>query len=144
MKRRKLTISGQIFLVVWVILCLLIYWMLNKTPIYKPNIINFVNPLACEKENNDLHITSIFKVGQKIYICGHIRLSDPNKKQEMQIRVYEGERSFNEHEIFYSNVIVSNDDKAIPVDVYLLPGNYEIQISDGRRILNTIAIEVID
>jgi hypothetical protein len=87
---------------------------------------------------------SRFKIGQDIYICGNIRLSDSTQRKEIQVRVYEGKRTFNEHEIFYDNVTISSADQAIPVDTYLFPGSYEIQISDGRVVLSAIQIEIVE
>ena len=144
MKQREITTFGQIFLVVWIIFCILIIWALNNIPLYKPTIINFDNPRACEKVDDKWLTVSRFKIGQDIYICGNIRLSDSTQRKEIQVRVYEGKRTFNEHEIFYDNVTISSADQAIPVDTYLFPGSYEIQISDGRVVLGAIQIEIVE
>lgn len=144
MKQKELTTFGKIFLVVWIALCMLIVWALSNTPVYKPTIINLVNLHSCEKMDDQWLAVSSFKVGQNIYLCGNIQLSDSTQKKEIQVRVYEGERTFNEHEIFYTNLTVSSTDKAIPVDTYLFPGSYEIQINDGRLVLGAIQVEIVD
>jgi hypothetical protein len=144
MKQKRLTLFGQIFLIVWLVFCILIIWAINNVPRYQPTIINIDNPFVCEEVDGELIRTSKFKVGQTIYVCGRVRLSDPSLSMPIQIRVYEGERTFGEREIFYDNVVVSSGDETVVVDAYLFPGNYEIQISDGRRVLGSVQIEIID
>jgi hypothetical protein len=142
-KQKELTAVGKIFLVVWIVLCMLIVWALSSIPVYKPTIINFTNLYTCEKVEDQWIAVSSFNVGQDIYLCGNIRLSDSTQKKEIQVRVYEGERAFYKHEIFYANVMVSSMDKAILVNTYLSPGIYEIQINSGRRVLGVVQVEVV-
>ncbi|MBV6452138.1 MAG: hypothetical protein MHPDNHAH_02891 [Anaerolineales bacterium] len=62
----------------------------------------------------------------------------------MQICIYNGKQDILETPIYYENVWVSNGEMVIPLDVYIPPGNYEIQITDGRIILSTLKIEIIE
>lgn len=144
MKPKKLTIVGQIFLIIWLVFCILIVWTVNKVPLYQPTIINLDNPFACEEVNGSWVKTNKIKVGQTIHVCGRVRVSDRNLSQPIQIRVYTGKRTFGERETFYDNVTVSDGDETILVDAYLLPGNYEIQVSKGRIVLGTVQVEIVD
>ena len=133
---------GYIGLVVVVVLGILIMW-LDSTFSHEPPTIQLESTFLCEKSGNNKWMQiNEFTVGEDIYVCG--QATSNAQDFQIQIRVYEGERGALERPIYYNNIDVSNGDLYIPLRIYLDPGNYTVEVSNGRDILSTLQIRVND
>jgi hypothetical protein len=133
---------GYIGLVVVVVLGILIMW-LDSTFSHEPPTIQLESTFLCEKSGNNKWMQiNEFTVGEDIYVCGQAKSNAQDF--QIQIRVYEGERGALERPIYYNNIDVSNGDLHIPLRIYLDPGNYTMEVSNGRDILSTLQIRVND
>ena len=133
-----------IFLAVWTILCLGITWMTRNVPPDKPVIISMRDAHTCEKVGGEWRNTSVFRVGQDINICGRIHIVNSDQPEQIQIRVFEGEQTFFNHQFYDHNITVANHDERILIILYMFPGNYEIQLLHGRKAIGSFDIQVVD
>lgn len=144
MKKNNHTLLLIILLLIVMALWLLPTILLRDSPPYKPTYISVDDPYACKKIGDEWVSTADFQVDQDIYICGNINLSGPEKQKEVWISIYEGKKSYFEDQIYFDVINVSDKETTIPIRTYLNPGSYEIQITDGRKILAEIMIRVMD
>ncbi len=133
---------GYVGLAIWAILCILAGWLMYYTPGYGPVRFNLSNTILCKKNGDEWMPVDSFNVGEVLYICSHVESNVQDLREQIQIRVYEGERETFEYPIYYDNIWISNGDVNIPLRVSLYSGNYTVEISSGRKIFSIIQVEI--
>lgn len=143
-KNKQITPVGVVFLLIWSFLCLVTIWVLNTFPIEKPVVIQLSNLFSCGNIENDWKQKEIFKTDESIYICGYVKSTVADLDGQIQIRVYKDKITSQIDVIFYDNQQIENGEMLIPINTYLIPGKYMVQISSGKRTLGTITFEVVE
>lgn len=136
---------GYIGLIVIVLFFVLIVWLMSSAvPSDQPTRILITRAFSCRSENNEWQKTQSFVVDESIFVCGQVSANAVTFRKQVQLRIYEGERDTLEAPIYYGNVWLTEKDSKIPVEVELAPGDYSIEISDGRTILVALQIVVTE
>lgn len=133
---------GYIGLLIFAVLCFLLALLMYSAPAYESTIIQIDNASPCKKNNGEWIQVADFIANESVYICGYVRANIQELHQQIQIRIYEGERDLLKQPIYYDNIWVSNGEMHIPLKIYLDPDNYTVEISIGRKILNVIQLQI--
>jgi hypothetical protein len=133
---------GYIGIALWIMACIIIGWLMYFAPEYKPTTIRLNNTFLCKKNGDTWLQVDRFREGEELYICSQIESNVQEFHKQIQIRIYEGKRETFEHPIYYDNTWVLKKDVVIPLRVFLYSGNYTVEISSGRKILDTIRLEI--
>lgn len=144
MKISDIKKHSYIVFLILLILIVLLRRAFSILPSSKPAYFTLQNTFTCEERDGVMDRISVFGVNKTISICTQVNSVVENLHKQMQICIYNGKQDILETPIYYENVWVSNGEMVIPLDVYIPPGNYEIQITDGRIILSTLKIEIIE
>lgn len=135
---------GYVGLAIWAILCFLAGWLIYYAPGYEPVRFKLNNTFLCKKNDDKWNHVDSYKMGEDLYICSRVSSNVQDLREQVQIRVYEGEREAFERPIYYDNTWISNGDVNIPLRTYLYSGSYTVEISSGREIFSAIKVEIQD
>lgn len=144
MKNKGLSFAGKIFLSSWIVLCFVTIVILKNVSMRQPTVVRLTNANACEKIGDNWAEIKEYYIGQPIYLCGEINTNVTDFHGQIQIRVYEDVITSQDDAVYYDNLWVSNGKIQLPVNTYLLPGKYVVQVSSGKKTLAVIEYSIVE
>ena len=143
-RNKQITPIGVAFLLTWGFLLLIIIWVSSTFSADEPVVLQIINPFPCEKIENNWKHKEVFETDQTVYICGLVKSNVTDLDGQIQIRVYKDKITSQVNAIFYDNQRIANGEIHMPINTYLFPGKYMVQISAGKVTLGTITFAVIE
>jgi hypothetical protein len=142
MKTSDIKKNNYVVFIIFIILIALLKWIISTLPSSEIVYFTLQDTFTCEKRGESRNRINVFVVDDTINICTQVNSDIEDIHKQVQIRIYEGEQNILESPIYYESVWVSNGEMIISLDIYLSPGVYEIQITNGRTILSILKIKI--
>lgn len=133
----KIRPSIKVLLVLGILVILSLSLYISRIPKVPGTVVKFINASLCK--NSSLHgseVSSLFSTDDEIYICGSFEIADElDLQQSVLVWIYkEGDKYITDYE-YFGVVDIQEGYQQVPINKYLEPGLYRVEVRYGRRML---------